>query len=128
MCILEMFTPGFFVIGIGASCIVTSLPAALHAPFALQLVVFAVALVLFFAVLRPLVLKFSGEGKASGTDAMKAKVGVVTKTVDNTLGTGRVKIGGEDWKARAEDNEVLEAGTEVCVVEIKGVTAYIRRK
>ena len=39
---------------------------------------------------------------------------------------GRVKIGGEEWSARAYmPDQVLEAGAEVEVVKIEGATALV---
>jgi membrane protein implicated in regulation of membrane protease activity len=39
---------------------------------------------------------------------------------------GRVKIGGEEWSARAYmPDQVLEPGTEVEVVKIDGATALV---
>ena len=39
---------------------------------------------------------------------------------------GQVKIGGEIWSARSYDeDEILEPGTRVDVMEIKGATALV---
>ncbi len=44
----------------------------------------------------------------------------------NAEGVGCVKIGGEVWTARSYDeDQVIEAGTRVQVVQIKGATALV---
>jgi membrane protein implicated in regulation of membrane protease activity len=49
---------------------------------------------------------------------------VVLQRVDQN--GGRVKIGGEEWSARAYmPDQVLEPGTEVEVVQIEGATALV---
>jgi membrane protein implicated in regulation of membrane protease activity len=41
-------------------------------------------------------------------------------------GRGMVKIGGELWSARAYDaTQIIEAGAQVRVVEVKGATALV---
>ena len=39
---------------------------------------------------------------------------------------GEVKVGGLCWSARAEDGRVIPVGTEVTVVEIRGVKLIVK--
>ena len=51
---------------------------------------------------------------------------IVLEDIANSEGMGCVKIGGEVWTARALDEDgVIERGTRVEVVEIKGATALV---
>jgi membrane protein implicated in regulation of membrane protease activity len=60
----------------------------------------------------------------TGTAALTGAKATVLQRVDKT--GGRVRIGGEEWSARAYMPDlVLEPGTEVEVVEIKGATALV---
>jgi len=56
-----------------------------------------------------------------------ALVGRQARVVQEVTGeTGRVRIGGEEWSARAYDETlVIPAGTTVDVIEIKGATALV---
>ena len=46
--------------------------------------------------------------------------------IANNEGVGCVKIDGEVWTARAyDDDHVIDRGTRVYVVEIKGATALV---
>jgi len=50
----------------------------------------------------------------------------VTERISNHEGVGRVRIDGEVWTARSLDEElVIEPGTSVQVVDIKGATALV---
>jgi membrane protein implicated in regulation of membrane protease activity len=50
----------------------------------------------------------------------------VLERIANHEGVGCVKIDGEVWTARAlDEDEVIEAGTRVHVVQIKGATALV---
>jgi len=62
----------------------------------------------------------------TGTAALVGSTAVVTETIHNDAGRGAVRLEGEVWSARAyDDDEVIEAGTRVTVVDIKGATALV---
>lgn len=57
----------------------------------------------------------------TNADALIGEKAVVTETIDNLNGTGRVKIGGKDWSARSRDQSVIPSGQAVTVTAIEGV-------
>jgi membrane protein implicated in regulation of membrane protease activity len=60
----------------------------------------------------------------TGTAALVGQTAVVTERVDR--GAGAVKLDGEIWTARTYDeDEVVDAGRRVHVVEIRGATAFV---
>ena len=60
----------------------------------------------------------------TGTAALEGAHAVVLQRVDDN--GGRVRIGGEEWSARAYmPDQVLEPGTQVEVVKIEGATALV---
>ena len=60
----------------------------------------------------------------TGTAALTGAKAVVLQRVD--ADGGRVRIGGEEWSARAYmDGEVYEPGDRVEVVKIEGATALV---
>jgi membrane protein implicated in regulation of membrane protease activity len=62
----------------------------------------------------------------TGTAALVGSTGTVVERIANDEGVGCVRIGGEVWTARSYlDDEVIEAGKRVQVVEIKGATALV---
>jgi membrane protein implicated in regulation of membrane protease activity len=62
----------------------------------------------------------------TGTAALVGKHAIVLERIENTEGVGCVKIDGEVWTARAlHGDEVIERGTRVEVVDIKGATALV---
>lgn len=128
LCIAEMFTPGFFLASCGVGAIGAGIATACRLPFVWQLVVFCVVTVLSFLLLRPLLKKFHKlDGAASGVDALVGKEALVVQKIDNLKNEGRVKIGGEDWKALSADDLPIEKGATVIVDHVSGVTAYVKR-
>lgn len=62
----------------------------------------------------------------TGSAALVGKPAVVLERIINQEGVGCVKINGEVWTARAlHDEHVIERGTRVEIVDIKGATALV---
>jgi membrane protein implicated in regulation of membrane protease activity len=62
----------------------------------------------------------------TGTAALIGRSAMVLETIDNDHSAGQVRIDGEVWTARAYDEDrIIEAGTKVQVVEIRGATALV---
>jgi membrane protein implicated in regulation of membrane protease activity len=62
----------------------------------------------------------------TGAAALVGKQAVVLERIANHEGVGCVRIGGEVWTARAlDDDRVIEKGTRVDVIDIKGATALV---
>ena len=60
----------------------------------------------------------------TGTDALPGTKALVLQRVD--VNGGRVRIGGEEWSAKAfMEGDVFEPGTRVEVVKIEGATALV---
>ena len=96
------------------------------APLWLQVVVFAVASFAAVGVLRPIARRHLSMPHAirTGSAALVGAQAVVLKRVD--ANGGLVRIGGEDWSARAYmPDQVLEPGVQVEVAEISGATALV---
>ena len=126
LAILEVFTPGFFIVGIGVSMVITALPAALGLPFWVQLLVCGVMILIFFLLVRPLVMKIPhSDSKKTGTAALIGEEGIVVETITRIEG-GRVKVGGEVWKAKSD--EMIEKDKVIVVTSVEGVTLNVRSK
>ena len=123
----ELLTPGLFFLGpVALAAIGAGIVAALGVGVVGQLLVFiggSVASVLF---LRPIARRHLHMPAAlrTGTAALEGTKAVVLQRVD--VHGGRVRIGGEEWSARAYmEDQVLEPGTRVEVVKIEGATALV---
>jgi membrane protein implicated in regulation of membrane protease activity len=91
-------------------------------------VVFVAVSLLTLAVVRPIALSHRRVPPKirTGSAALVGKPAVVLERIANHEGVGCVKIEGEVWTARAfDDDHVIEPGTRVEVVQIKGATALV---
>jgi len=122
----EVLTPGAFFLGPVALAAGAAAIVALVAGGGASTIVFIVAALLSLAVLRPIARRHvrMPQLTRTGTDALIGRKAVVTRRVD--AAGGRVRIGGEEWSARAYlDDGVYAEGATVDVVRIEGATALV---
>jgi membrane protein implicated in regulation of membrane protease activity len=123
----EIFTPGLFFLGpIAIAAVAAAFVSLAFSAVWLQLLAFVGAALASLALLRPIARAHLRMPPAlrTGTAALQGARAVVLQRVDEQ--GGRVKIGGEEWSARAYmPDQVLEPGTEVEVVKIEGATALV---
>ena len=123
----EIFTPGLFFLGpVALAAIPAAIAAVAGAAAWLQLVVFVAGALASLGLLRPLARAHLHMPAAirTGTAALEGAHAVVLQRVDGV--GGRVRIGGEEWSARAYmPDQVMEAGTQVEVAKIEGATALV---
>jgi len=123
----EIFTPGMFFLGpVALAAVAGAVVAAVGGAVWLQLVVFVAGSVASIGLLRPIARAHLRMPAAirTGTAALEGAHAVVLQRVDRD--GGRVRIGGEEWSARAfVDDQVFEPGARVEVAKIEGATALI---
>jgi membrane protein implicated in regulation of membrane protease activity len=125
--VLEIFTLTAAVGILGGAALITALAAAAGLPLPVQLIVFSGAAVAGVGLLGPVARRhLAGPrgGAPFGIEALVGKPGYVVQEV--TARDGRVRIGGEEWTARAmDDSVVIPAGATVGVLHIDGATAVV---
>jgi membrane protein implicated in regulation of membrane protease activity len=123
----EVLTPGLFFLGpVAIAAGAAALASLLGAGAVGSLIVFIVGSLASLLVLRPVARKHVRMPAISrtGTDALVGRKALVTRKVD--AHGGRVRIGGEEWSARAYlDDQVLDEGASVDVIQIEGATALV---
>lgn len=124
--VAEIFTLTTALGLLGGAALITSAFAAVGLPMPLQFVVFAAASMAGLVLLRPFAQRhLTGPRRSDfGVDALVGKPGYVLQEV--TWRDGRVRIGGEEWTARAmDDSLVIPAGSRVDVLRIDGAIAVV---
>jgi membrane protein implicated in regulation of membrane protease activity len=124
----EIVTMGFFLAPFAAGAAVAMIAALAGAGAAVQFVLFAAVTAACFALVRPVARRHLSTPPQlrTGTAALVGRNAVVLERISNDEGVGCVRIDGEVWTARAYDeDEVIEAGRRVQVIEIRGATALV---
>jgi membrane protein implicated in regulation of membrane protease activity len=124
----EIATSGFFLAPFAVGALLAALISAAGAGTAISLIIFLGVSIAALTALRPLArahLKMPAQLR-TGTAALVGRSATVVERIANQEGVGCVSIEGEVWTARAYDeDDVIEAGQRVQVLEIRGATALV---
>jgi membrane protein implicated in regulation of membrane protease activity len=124
----EMLTLGFFLAPFAIGAALAGLADAVGAGTPVAFGVFLVVSILLLLLVRPIARSHKRLPPATrtGTAALVGRRAIVLERVANDEGVGCVRVDGEVWTARAyDDDEVIEEGTRVHIVEIRGATALV---
>lgn len=128
--VIEVFTSGFAVMCISFGCLFGAGASALGLDIKWQLLLFAVGTALAFATIRPFVNRFLfkkvNEVKTN-TDALIGRKAVVLQSIKGEMHPGRVKVDGDDWKAIACDDQLIEEGDIVEIISINSVILTVKK-
>ncbi len=122
----EIFTLGFFLAPLAGGALVAAIAAAAGAGTAVSLVAFLVASTAALVALRP-VARAHLHTPALSRTGTAALIGCSATVLEQIApDAGSVKLSGEIWTARPYDeDEVIEPGARVTVIEIRGATALV---
>jgi membrane protein implicated in regulation of membrane protease activity len=127
--VLELISLDLFLAMLAGGAVVGAVTDLLGGSEGLQIILALVTSVALLGFIRPSVVHrlHSGPTLKVGAEALIGKRATVLREL--THGTpGRVKIGGDEWTAVPYDeDDRIEAGEVVDVVQIKGATAYVLR-
>ncbi len=127
----EMHTGGLYLLPFALGAALAALLAVLGVPTLVSAAAFAGVSLVVVAGLRPIASRHRRLPPPirTGAAALVGHQAMVIERIANGEGVGCVKIdGGEVWTARSlGDDEVIEAGERVEVVDIKGATALVMR-
>jgi membrane protein implicated in regulation of membrane protease activity len=124
----EMSTMGLFLAPFAGGAAVAAIVAAAGGGSTIEWAAFLVISVVLLAALRPIARDHQRRkgGLRTGTAALVGQSAMVVERIANLEGVGCVKLDGEIWTARTyDDDEVIEPGTKVHVLEIRGATALV---
>ena len=123
--IIDLLSATLFMLWVAGGCFVAAIVSALlpevaWAPWA----AFVVATSVLLYLGRPMVRRFQQQRiTPSNVDAVVGREGIVLETIDPVQNTGRVRIGSEEWRARADDQ--IQSGERVCVLGVEGATLIV---
>jgi membrane protein implicated in regulation of membrane protease activity len=123
-----MHQGGFYLAPFALGAALAAVVGLLGVGAALSAIVFAATSSIVFATLRPVARRHRRLPPSirTGAAALVGRPAIVLERIANDEGVGCVKIDGEVWTARSYDeDEVIDAGERVEVVEIRGATALV---
>jgi len=126
--VAEIITVGFFIFWLGIGSILAMLVSFVTDSVIIQVATFAVSssILLFFT--KPLAKKLTkSDNVATNSFSLINKKGVVTIDINPLEGTGQVKVNGEVWSAKTENNLVIPKDTQIKVLKIDGVKLVVEQ-
>ena len=125
----EMHTGGLYLLPFAVGAALAAAVSIIGVGTGLTLLVFILTSAIVVGTLRPVARKHRRLPPPirTGAAAIVGKRATVLERIANDEGVGCVRVeGGEVWTARSyDDDEVIEAGDRVEVVEIRGATALV---
>ena len=127
--VMEGITAGLVSIWFCFGAIGGLVACAMGASIQLQIAIFAIISLVCMVLVRPFAKKyFIKTNEKTNADRILDADAIVTETVHNINATGQIKVYGEHWTARSDNNTIIPEGTLVRVLRIEGVKAIIQPK
>ena len=125
----EMHQGGFYLLPFAVGAVVAAALSLVGVGFALSAVMFVLTSAIVVGALRPVAKRHRRLPPPirTGAAALVGRHAMVLERIANHEGVGCVRIdGGEVWTARSyAEDDVIEVGQRVEVMEIRGATALV---
>ena len=127
--VFEIATVGLVSIWFAGGSLIACFLAMANIHVVIQVVVFLIISLLLLIVTKPLAKEWINKDRVrTNYEGIVGKVVRVTERVDNINETGTALINGQEWTARAiDDNIILEQGEVAQVVNISGVKLILKK-
>ena len=125
----EMITAGFLIFWLGIGSVIALIVSLFTSNLLIQTIAFVIPSILLILATKPLTDKLTKKDIVpTNVYTLKGKKGIVVEEINPTNGTGQVKVSGEIWSALCDEDLTIEKDTEVEIVRIQGVKAYVTPK
>ncbi len=126
--IIEALTFSVITIWFAIGSFILVFLSFLPIPFPYQVIIFLAISIVLLLLTRPLVLKkLEGKKQKTNVDSLAGMAVIVTKAI-TPFEKGEIKVNGNFWSAKAENNETIKKETECVILRVEGVTAIVEKK
>ena len=125
--IIEIMTVGFLIFWLSIGSLFAMIISFFTENIIVQTAVFVISSTILIFATKPFVKKFTKNNSSIKTNVYSIieKTGIVTQEINSIQATGQIKVNGEIWSAIGENGTNIPEGTEVKVLDIKGVKAIV---
>lgn len=125
--VVEISTLGLTSIWFAGGALLALIISLIGGPLWLQVLVFLLTSIVLLIFTRPIAAKYFNKNRTkTNVDSTIGKQAIVTETIDNIKGEGRIVTDGMEWTARSLDSSVIEEGVVVTIEKIEGVKAIVK--
>jgi len=123
--VIGVETTGFDLVFLGSAFVLGGLVTWPAHSWVVTIVVTSVICIAYIAIGRRYVHRWAAVRKSrTNIDAIMGRTGIVLRSISRNA-DGRVKVGSEDWKARATED--IEEGAEIVVTDVTGATLIVEK-
>ncbi|MBE5874942.1 MAG: NfeD family protein [Lachnospiraceae bacterium] len=128
--VVEAATMGLTMVWFAGGSLVAAIAAALNAPLVVQIILFLIVSFLMVFFTRPIAVKYFNKKRVkTNVESMIGRQAIVISEIDNLQGIGQVTVGGQEWSARSEDDDVkIKVGAVVDIMAVSGVKLIVREE
>lgn len=124
--IAEIATTGFLIFWLGIGALLAMITSFITNSIIVQTIVFVVSSCMLIPLTKPLADKFiTKKTVPTNSYSLINKHGVVISDINPIEAVGQVKVNGEIWSAKTEDESIIKKGTEIEVIKIDGVKLVV---
>lgn len=129
MIVVEIFTMGLTTVWFAGGAVVAFVLALLGFSLPVQIIVFLVVSTVLLLLTRPVAMKYFNKDRAkTNVESMPGRKGIVLEKIDDIKGTGKVRVGGMEWTARAKvEGQIFAEGEVVKVESVEGVKLIVTK-
>ena len=125
--IIEIATVGFLIFWLGIGSLLAMVTSFFTDNIYIQTAVFVVSSAILIPLTKPFVDKIQNKKVApTNSYSLINKKAIVTADINTIEGTGLVKVNGETWSAKSEDDSIIPKDTEVTILAIDGVKLIVK--
>ena len=125
--VAEIMTVGFLIFWFAIGAFFAMIVSLFTNNLIIQTSVFVISSAIMIFATKPFVKKFVNNNNSIKTNvnSIIGKIGIVTQDINSINSTGQIKVGGEIWSALGENDINIEKGTEVEILDVKGVKVIV---
>ncbi len=117
-------TTVWFAVGAGVAMVMDLCGAPVLAQVITMIVVSIISFIICFIWIRPIIDRKGRGNVPTNADRVIGQEGIVIKDIDVIDGKGQVKVMGQVWSAKADNN--IAEGTKVKVLAMEGVKLVVK--
>ncbi len=123
----EIATVGFLIFWFGIGALIAMIVSIFTTNIIIQTTIFLISSTILIFATKPFVKKFADVKKTNtNVYSIIGKKALVIITIDPIHSVGQIKLNGEVWTAESDNQQIIKEGTEVEILEIKGVKAIVK--
>lgn len=125
--IIEIFTIGFFVFWFAIGSLIAMIISFFVSNVIIQATVFIISSCILIFATKPLSNKVTKKDlKPTNVYSIIGKKAIVVEDIDWITGKGQVKVNGEVWSAKTNDQSKITEGNEVLIESVDGVKLLVK--